>query len=71
MVMRQMRRTFHHIYKTLESNSVYDLYDYLSNKTRPMIAFAQGFTIRKSIEENLKIFSMIVNQLLILLTAGK
>lgn len=39
-------RTFKKIYKTVESNSVYDIYDYSSSETRPLIAFAQGFTIR-------------------------
>lgn len=39
-------RTFHRIYKTLENNPVYTLYDYLTNNIKPMIAFAQGFTIR-------------------------
>ncbi len=40
-------RTFHRIYKTLDHNEIYDLYDYSSNETRPMMAFAQGFTVRK------------------------
>lgn len=41
-------RTFHRIYKTLEHNGTYDVYDYSSNKDLPMIAFAQGFTFRSS-----------------------
>ncbi len=40
-------RTFKNVYKTLESNKIYDLYDYSSNKDKPLIAVAQGFTIRK------------------------
>ena len=39
--------TFKKIYKTLESNNVYDVYDFSSNKDKPLIAVAQGFTIRK------------------------
>ena len=39
-------RTFHRLYKTLEDNTTYTYYDYPSNKIKPMIAFAQGFTIR-------------------------
>lgn len=40
-------RTFNRIYKTIEHNDIYDIYDYASSKVRPMIALAQGFTIRK------------------------
>lgn len=40
-------RTFKNIYKTIEHNNIYDIYDFSSNPTRPMMAFAQGFTIRK------------------------
>jgi glycosyltransferase involved in cell wall biosynthesis len=40
-------RTFHKVYKTLEHYKNYDVYDYSSNHTQPMIALAQGFTIRK------------------------
>jgi glycosyltransferase involved in cell wall biosynthesis len=39
-------RTFHKVYKTLEHNDIYDVYDFTSNEIRPMLAFAQGFTIR-------------------------
>jgi len=39
-------RTFKRIYKTIESNDIYDIYDYSSSDTWPLIAFAQGFTIR-------------------------
>jgi glycosyltransferase involved in cell wall biosynthesis len=38
-------RTFHRLYKTTKHTELYDVYDYSSNPTRPMIAFAQGFTI--------------------------
>ncbi|MBP9691323.1 glycosyltransferase family 2 protein [Candidatus Woesebacteria bacterium] len=40
-------RTFHRIYLTKENNKLYDIYDYSSNSTKPMLAFAQGFTVRK------------------------
>lgn len=40
-------RTFRNIYKTLEHNNIYDIYDFSSNNISPILAFAQGFTIRK------------------------
>lgn len=39
-------RTFYRLYKILKNDSIYTLFDFLTNKARPMIAFAQGFTIR-------------------------
>lgn len=39
-------RTFKKIYKTEEHNNIYDLYRFESSKERPLIAFAQGFTLR-------------------------
>lgn len=39
-------RTFKKIYKILESNNLYDVYDFKSSPDLPLIAFAQGFTIR-------------------------
>lgn len=39
-------RTFNKVYTTLDSNKLYDLYDYSSNTDKPLIAFAQGFIIR-------------------------
>lgn len=41
-------RTFHRVYKTVEHNSIYDVYDYSTSPVRPMIAFAQGFMIRSN-----------------------
>ncbi len=40
-------RTFHKVYKTLVHNAIYDVYDYSSSPDKPLIAFAQGFAIRK------------------------
>lgn len=40
-------RTFNRIYKTTEHNSTYDVYDFSSNKILPILALAQGFTVRK------------------------
>ncbi len=40
-------RTFRRVYKTVTHTSVYDVYDYSSFPVRPIIALAQGFTIRK------------------------
>ncbi|MBA3723313.1 MAG: glycosyltransferase family 2 protein [Candidatus Levybacteria bacterium] len=40
-------RTFHRVYDTLEHNNLYDIYDYGSHDVRPMMALAQGFTVRK------------------------
>ena len=39
-------RTFKKAYKTIQTNAVYDLYDFSSNPDRPLIAVAQGFTVR-------------------------
>jgi len=39
-------RTFARAYKTIHSSSIYDIYDYTSNPVRPIIALAQGMTIR-------------------------
>ncbi|MGB4966503.1 MAG: glycosyltransferase [Microgenomates group bacterium] len=41
-------RTFSRVYKTITSNDIYDVYDYNSNPMPPMIAFAQGITVRGS-----------------------
>lgn len=40
-------RTFKKMYKTITHTDIYDVYDYKSSETKPMIAFAQGFTIRR------------------------
>lgn len=45
-------RTFKKIYKTIENNNTYDIYDYSTNKNRPLIAVAQGFTVRKGFTRN-------------------
>ena len=42
-------RTFRNIYKTLLHTDIDDVYDFRSNTTRPILALAQGFTIRKSL----------------------
>jgi len=39
-------KTFNKIYRTIESNEIYETYDYLSNADKPLIAVAQGFTVR-------------------------
>jgi glycosyltransferase involved in cell wall biosynthesis len=39
-------RSFKYIYKTEVSGSIYDLYDFKSNKDKPLIAVAQGFSVR-------------------------
>lgn len=40
-------RTFNKAFKTLYHNNIYDVYDYKSGKTMPLIALAQGFSVRK------------------------
>lgn len=40
-------RTFNHVYKTITHNTTYDIYDYSSSNIFPMIAIAQGFTVRR------------------------
>jgi glycosyltransferase involved in cell wall biosynthesis len=44
-------RTFKRIYKTIETNQIYDVYDYQLSPVKPMIALAQGFTIRSSFQK--------------------
>lgn len=40
-------RSFKRAYKTLETNKIYDIYDYRSNPDKPLIAVAQGFIVRR------------------------
>ncbi len=47
-------RTFHKIYKTVVRSETYDVYDFLSNPVKPIIAFAQGFTVRRNAVQNRK-----------------
>ncbi len=39
-------RTFKKVYKVLENNKVYDVYDYKSSSVRPILGVTQGFTVR-------------------------
>ena len=41
-------RTFPRVYETIEHNTIYDIYDFTANKIMPIMAFAHGFTIRRS-----------------------
>ena len=45
-------RTFHKIYKLLEQNKYFSVFDFKSNPLIPMIAFAQGFTIRSGFKRS-------------------
>jgi glycosyltransferase involved in cell wall biosynthesis len=47
-------RTFGKIYRTIESNDIYEIYDYSSHKNKPMIAVAQGFTVRSGFTRSTK-----------------
>lgn len=38
--------TFNKIYKSIEHNKKYDIYDFHSSTDKPLVAFAQGFSIR-------------------------
>ena len=40
-------RTFNRVYKTIQHTDSYDIYDFQSTSIYPLIALAQGFTIRK------------------------
>ena len=40
-------RTFKKIYKTLIHNRTYDIYDFSSSSVRPILAVAQGFSVRR------------------------
>jgi glycosyltransferase involved in cell wall biosynthesis len=39
-------RTFKNIYKLIDTNQTYTIYDYQASSIKPMLAFAQGFTFR-------------------------
>lgn len=41
-------RTFKKVYNVLESNEIYDVYNFTSSRDIPLIAFAQGFAVRSS-----------------------
>lgn len=41
-------RTFSKIFKTVMHNNIYDIYDFKSSKIKPIIAIAQGFSVRKN-----------------------
>jgi len=45
-------RTFSKIYKTIEHNFVYDVYDFSSKKILPILALAQGLIVRKDFIKN-------------------
>jgi len=40
-------RTFNRVYTSVKHNNTYDVYDFKSANVKPILAFAQGFTIRK------------------------
>jgi glycosyltransferase involved in cell wall biosynthesis len=46
-------RTFHKVFKTLEKNKDYVVYQY-TLKDHPILAFAQGFTVRKNFQRSQK-----------------
>lgn len=41
-------RTFKKVYKTVSAHKAYDVYDFNSSKILPILALAQGFTIRRN-----------------------
>ncbi len=41
-------RTFDRVYKRIQHNELYSVFDFASNETAPLIALAQGFTIKGS-----------------------
>jgi glycosyltransferase involved in cell wall biosynthesis len=41
-------RSYSSVYKTIEHNSIYDIYDFVGSNTMPVLAFAHSFTVRKS-----------------------
>ncbi len=47
-------RTFRNIYKIISSNKAYDIYDYSSSPDKPLIAVAQGFTVRSGFARSRK-----------------
>lgn len=47
-------RTFKNIYRSIRKTKLYDIYDFRSNNTYPLLALAQGFTIRREEIERTK-----------------
>lgn len=47
-------RTYHKIYRIIEDNDNYRIFDFNSHEIKPVLAFAQGFTIRGSYSRNKK-----------------
>jgi len=47
-------RTFHKIYSRLQHNDIYDVYDFRSSLAKPLIAFAQGFALRRGYKRDEK-----------------
>jgi glycosyltransferase involved in cell wall biosynthesis len=40
-------RTFNRVFKTIDHNNIYDLYDFNTSTIKPVLALAQGFSIRR------------------------
>jgi len=64
-------RTFNKVFKTLKHNNLYDLYDFNSSKIKPMLALAQGFSIRKEFVEKKRNTMDDVEPVLNLIKEGK
>lgn len=64
-------RTFHKIYKTISKSKTYDVYDFSSNPIKPIIAFAQGFTIKKDAIQGRKHEYDDITPIIELLESGK
>lgn len=47
-------RTFKKLYRTLEHNALYDVYDYKSSSVLPILGLTQGFTIRRNFVKHWK-----------------
>ncbi len=64
-------RTFHRIYKTIEHNDVYDIYDFRSSSDKPLMALAQGFIIRSCFNRQPKDRYDDIEPIMKLITQGK
>ncbi len=64
-------RTFNKVYKTLEHNSIFDVFDFKSGRIMPIIALAQGLSVRRHFIDNTRNEMDDITPLLKLIEEGK
>ncbi len=64
-------RTFKKIYKTVEHNNVFDIYNYTSYPIKPILGITQGFTVRRDFVKIWKDINDDINPVYDLIKQGK